>query len=167
MRSRGCPRGYHEPRESSQEPQKELQNIIEKESINGPILEPILEQFWDHFGAHFEAILESILELILEPVFGAKRWSGQPRPAVAGGQGRWAGCHWLCYSNSSNNSIWRRLEVLIVVIIVFGEEYLEKTRGADSAGLQGYSKPLLRLGKNPLCKHIWGITPTSTPNMNF
>ena len=41
--------------------------------------------------------------------------------------------------------------MLIVVIVVFGEEYLEKTRGADSAGLQGYSKPLLRLGKNPLC----------------
>ena len=46
--------------------------------------------------------------------------------------------------------------MLIVVIVVFGEEYLEKTRGADSAGLQGYSKRLLTPGKNPLCKHIWG-----------
>ena len=54
--------------------------------------------------------------------------------------------------------------MLIVVIVVFGEEYLEKTRGA---GLQGYSKPLLRAGKNPIWNHIWGITPTSTPNMNF
>ena len=35
LRSRGFPRGHHEPQESSQEPQKELQNIIKKESING------------------------------------------------------------------------------------------------------------------------------------
>ena len=134
-----------------------------------------MDHFWSQFWSHFEAILEPILKpilkhflkLILEPILGAKRRPGRPRPPVAGGQGRWAGCHWLCYSNSSNSSIWRRLEVLIVVIVVFGEEYLEKTRGADSAGLQGYSKQLLTRGKNPLRKHIWGITPTSTPNMNF
>ena len=130
-----------------------------------------IDSFWTRFGTILELILEPILEpileLILEPIFGAKRRPAPPLTCPFPKQGRWAGCHWLCYSNSSNSSIWRRLEVLIVVIVVFGEEYLEKTRGADSAGLQGYSKPLLTPGKNPLCKHIWGITPTSTPNMNF
>ena len=116
-------------------------------------------QFWSHFGAILEPILESILELILELIL-------EPILELNGGpntrsrqQGRRATCHWLCYSNSSNNSIWGRIEVLIVV-----KYYLEKTRGA---GLQGYSKPLLATGKNPIWNHIWGITPTSTPNMNY
>ena len=74
-----------------------------------------IDSFWTSFGTILEPILEPILEHILEPILEpilelseVQGSRGRPLSDV---QGRWAGCHWLCYSNSSNSSIWRRLEV--------------------------------------------------------
>ena len=73
LRSRGCTRGHHEPQESSQEPPKELQSIIKKESINGSQTWQLFDQFWDHFGAHFGAENSSKNWSKKEPILDQKK----------------------------------------------------------------------------------------------
>ena len=68
-------------------------------------MEPILEPFWSHFEAHFTVHFAANFGANFGANFEAKRWSEQP---VAGGR--------------AGGLVATGSAILIVVIIVFGEE---------------------------------------------